>query len=277
MAQPHRRETAKSRSRRAVKVWFGMPAALLFAALAARAAEHVFADAGCVLAAGETGRVEAIIDGATLRLASGLTVRLAAIQPFAGADDTAAAAVLSELALGRTVELRYGRLRTDRYGRATAQLFTSGEPEGWLQAEMVRRGLALVAGLREDRACLGGLLDIEREARDSGAGLWPAHAPFDADAPALRDIGDGFALVEGRVVSLGRRELTVYLNFGEDWSRDFTVSFSAANARSFEVGGTSLDSLVGRRVRIRGWLTQRDGPWIRIDHPEQIEVLDERR
>jgi hypothetical protein len=218
--------------------------------------------------------VEAIIDGATLRLAGGREVRLSAIEPPGGPFDAAAAGVLAELALGREVELRYGGLRADRYGRATAQVFTLADAPVWLQGELVGRGLARVSGFREDRSCLAMLLDHERAARGAGLGLWPTQPPIDADAPVLGEVDGQYVLVEGLVISLGRRERTVYLNFGYDWSRDFTVSFSAADARVFENGGAVLDDLVGRRVRIRGWLTQRDGPWIRIDHPEQIEILD---
>ena len=38
----------------------------------------------------------------------------------------------------------------------------------------------------------------------------------------------------------------------------------------------SLDpaAWTGRRVRVRGWLTKRNGPMIRATHPEQIELLD---
>ena len=67
---------------------------------------------------------------------------------------------------------------------------------------------------------------------------------------------------------------TVYLNFGRDWSRDLTVTIGIADVEVFEAEGGPLDILAGQRVRVRGWLRQWDGPWIRVDHPEQIELLD---
>ncbi len=38
----------------------------------------------------------------------------------------------------------------------------------------------------------------------------------------------------------------------------------------------SLDpaACTGRSIRVRGWLTKRNGPMIRATHPEQIELLD---
>ena len=241
------------------------------------AAERTFADGGCTLEPGQRGIVEAVVDGATLRLAGGAQVRLASLEMPAGFDDPAAMALLAELALGREVELRYGDLRSDRYGRALAQVYVLGESEIWLQAALLAGGLGRVAGSRDDRNCVAALLEHERAGRAAGVGVWTVAPPIDADAPALRTIDGAFALVEGTIISIGRRERTVYLNFGTDWSADFTVSFSVADANRFEAAGGSLDALIGQRVRIRGWLTQRDGPWISLDHPEQIEVLDESR
>jgi hypothetical protein len=243
----------------------------------AAAAERTFADGGCAPEPGQRGIVEAVLDGATLRLVGGAEVRLSMLDMPGGLDDPAATALLTQLAAGREVELRHGDLRSDRYGRTLAQVYVLGGSEIWLQAALVEAGFGLVAGSRDDRICIAALLEYERTARASGLGLWAAAPTIDADAQALRAIPGAFALVEGTVLSIGRRERTVYLNFGNDWSTDFTVSFSAADANRFEEAGGSLDALIGRRVRIRGWLTQRDGPWISVDHPEQIEVLDESR
>jgi endonuclease YncB( thermonuclease family) len=238
------------------------------------AAEQTFADAGCFLDPGEVDVVAAVVDGATLRLSSGIEVRLGSLEPPSGIHDATATALLTEIALGREVELRYGEVRTDRYGRTVAQVYVRSEPELWLQAALVERGLARVAGTREDRACIGTLLAFERLARAQGLGLWPLAPALDAIALALRTIDGAFTLVEGTVVSIGRRERTVYLNFGTDWTTDFTVSFPISIANRFEEEGGNLDALVGHRIRVRGWLTQREGPWISLDHAEQIEILD---
>lgn len=217
--------------------------------------------------------METIIDSTTLQLADGQRVRLAGIEtPVDAAVAAAAEQWLRDHAVGREVMLRHGVLDGDRYGRTVAHVFTDGE-EGWLQADLVRAGLARVEGLAADSTCVSALLVEERFAREAGLGLWPGSPPIFAGSQALRAIDGAFVLVEGRVASIGRRERTVYLNFGFDWSEDFTVSMSAGDVARFEEQGGTLDALVGTDVRIRGWLTQRDGPWIRVDYPEQIEVL----
>ena len=91
-----------------------------------------------------------IVDGDTLVLAGGATVRVLGIdapemqkdgQP---ADFLAhkAEATLGELTLNRTIGLSYDRLRDDHYGRLLAYLWL---PDHTLvNAELVRRGLARV-------------------------------------------------------------------------------------------------------------------------------------
>jgi hypothetical protein len=131
-----------------------------------------------------------------------------------------------------------------------------------------------VSGDASDRSCLAELLAFERDAREAGAGLWREQTPMSAWSNAIREGGPRFELIEGDVVSIGRTERTVYLNFGNNWSTDFTVTMTTADAATIEAEGGPFDDLVGRRIRVRGWMEQWDGPWIRVDHAEQIELLD---
>ena len=144
-------------------------------------AEQTFGDAGCDLADGESDIVVEVIDPVTIRLESGLVVRLAGIRPPEETSIAALAeAMLTGLALGEPATLRYGDLRRDRYQRATAHLYVAGAPEYWVQAELVAAGLAIVSGHAEDRSCIATLLSLERDARNEGAGLWRHRSPLDA-------------------------------------------------------------------------------------------------
>lgn len=263
-----------SRRRRVVLAALPALAGLLSAVNAA--AETTFADAGCVLTDGGSGIVAEIVDPVSVRLESGLVVRLAGIVPPPDpATTVAATALLADLTLGKEVYLRHGTLTHDRYQRAMAHLYLASEPVSWVQAELVAPGLAIVGGLAEDRACLADLIAVEREARDARLGLWQNDFPADAWSNRIREGELRFALVEGEVVSVGRTERTVYLNFGHDWSIDFTVTIESSDAAVIEAEGGSFDALIRTKVRIRGWLEQWDGPWIRVDHAEQIELLSE--
>ena len=65
-----------------------------------------------------------------------------------------------------------------------------------------------------------------------------------------------------------------YLNFGENWREDFTVSIAPRDRRRFEAAGIAVEDYEGRLVRVRGWVDSFNGPMIEATHPEQIEVLD---
>ena len=83
-----------------------------------------------------------------------------------------------------------------------------------------------------------------------------------------------FALVEGKVLSVGESGATIYVSFGRRWTRDFTVTILRRLQRSFTAAGIEPKKLEGRRIRARGWLEQRGGPIIAAEAPEQIEFAD---
>ena len=80
-------------------------------------------------------------------------------------------------------------------------------------------------------------------------------------------------MVEGKVLSVRESGGLIYVNFGRRWSEDFTVTIAKRNERVFSAAGLEPKSLGGKRVRIRGWIEERGGPWVEASRPEQIEVL----
>jgi len=234
------------------------------------------------------GHASRVIDGRTFALDDGREVRLAAIEvpllPLPGETDAApggAAAkdALAALVTGKAVVLKQAEAQTnDRYGRIVAYVFAAGDGGMRLaQAELLANGLARVAARVGNRTCAAELLSRERAARAAKLGLWASsyYDLRDAEKPAdlLGDLGH-FALVEGRVVSVRESGATIYVNFGRRWTEDFTVTILKRNERSFTAAGLEPRKLAGRRVRIRGWIEERGGPWIEAARPEQIEVVD---
>jgi hypothetical protein len=84
-----------------------------------------------------------------------------------------------------------------------------------------------------------------------------------------------YQLVEGKVRDAAEVRGRIYLNFGENWREDFTITVQPTNKRVFDEAGMKLTDLKGRRVRVRGWIERRGGPLIEIYHPSQLEVLPE--
>jgi endonuclease YncB( thermonuclease family) len=265
-------------------------AALAFAASCSGSALAQPATAACRLDDAGGGTVRHVTDSRTFTLDDGREIRLAGIEvpapPSAAPDGSPQAssparakAGLESLILGKTVTLkRLGAGTTDRYGRLLAYVFVPSEGlEGSVQRDMLVLGLARVAADVGDRVCAAELLAREREARDAGRALWadPDHATRRADNPAaiLGDRGR-FALVEGSVLSVRESGGTIYMNFGRRWSEDFTVTIAKRNKRMFSAAGLEPKKLERARVRVRGFIEERGGPWIEATRPEQIEILD---
>lgn len=226
--------------------------------------------------------VREVIDGDTLVLDGGEEVRLVGIQapklPLGRPDFESwplaqeAKQALEDLAAGQRVSLAFGERRRDRHGRLLAHLLD--EESRWLQGEMLARGLARVYSFEDNRVAIAEMLALEAEAREARRGLWadPFYMVRSAEE-AARHVG-GFELVEGEVLAVGRARGRVFLNFGEDYKRDFTAVLEPAARRLFEREGRAPTAYRGRRVRVRGWVQSLNGPMIEVTHPEQIEVLD---
>lgn len=226
--------------------------------------------------------VREVIDGDTVVIEGGGEIRLVGIQapklPLGRRGFVAwplaeeAKAALARMVLGRRVALTFGGRRMDRHGRWLAHLT---DPTGrWVQGEMLAAGLARVYTFADNRARAADMLGIEAAARQARRGLW-AHS-FYAILPAGAAEGhdDTYQLVEGVVRKVAEVRGRTYLNFGDDHRSDFTAVAETPARRLFREVGVDLEQLAGRRVRVRGWMKDWNGPMIDISHPEQIEVLE---
>lgn len=235
------------------------------------------------LADGGRATAVEIVDGDTLLLDDGREVRLVGLQapklPLgrpgfeAWPLSDAAKEALDGIAGGQRLRLGYGGRRTDRHGRHLAHLYRD---DGlWLQGALLESGMARVYSFADNRALVAEMLARERAARAARRGIWadPYYAvrtPFEAGG-----FIDSFQVIEGRVRAVAVVRGRAYLNFGEDWRSDFTVSLAPAVLRRFAREGIDPAGYEDRAVRVRGWLKSFNGPMIEATHPEQIEILEE--
>ena len=254
---------------------------------AATAAELGVGACAAALSAPERHTVAEVKDGETLVLANGTAVRLigakAPVAPLSQRADqpwpfaAEATEALRALAKGTEIELRYGGNRTDRHGRALAQVFVvKGDERVWLQGEMIAKGLARTYSFPDNRACVAEVLSVEAETRGKRVGLWGSatYAVLDASDPErLGRLTRSFQVVEGVVTAIGESRARLYLNFAQDWRSDFTVSVARNEEKEFAASKLDLRSLAGKRIRVRGWIEWRNGPMIEANHAEQIEIL----
>jgi endonuclease YncB( thermonuclease family) len=242
-------------------------------ALAAASVADAMADgaAGCNPQTVGSAAVRVVADGRTLTLSDGREVRLAGIEiPSENEPAAAAKAALERLVHGTGVRLLRMGPDTDRYGRFTGGVAAAdGQP---IQLELLKKGLVLVAGSAHDPKCTAAFLSAKKAARTTGVGVWGTayYAAKDAADPAgILAFRGRFAVVEGNVLSVRESGDTIYVNFGRR-------SALKRNERTFSDAGLPLKKLEGRRVRVRGTVEERGGPWIEAMHPGQIEVVEQR-
>jgi len=233
------------------------------------------------LTKGSSAKVVEVIDGDTVVLDDKTEVRLVGIQapklplnrpnfkewPLAReAKDE-----LEKLLLNQRVTLSYGGTRTDRHGRTLAHLHT--DDGTWAQGEMLSRGLARVYTFADNRAVVPDLLKREAAARDARRGIWSLDYYRVQDAGGKVGPADTYQLVEGTVHGVSDVRGRLFLNFGSDYRQDFTATITPKDARSFASTGMDIKSLEGKRVRLRGWIYERNGPAMDLTHPEQVELV----
>jgi len=231
--------------------------------------------------------VARVIDGRSFVLADGREVRLGAIETpllVPGDEDEtrvqaalAAKGALETLLLNGEVNLSVANSGPDRYGRLVAYAFVRASwGEALVQHELVAAGWALVSPAASAATCRIYLRNAERDARDGGLGLWgdPYYVVKAAADPAdvLAEQGR-FALVRGKVVSVRENGGILYVNFGQRWSEQFTVTILKRNEGIFAGAGLTPKALAGRSIEVRGWVEERGGPVIEVIRPEQIEVV----
>lgn len=244
---------------------------------------------------GQDGGRSIVVDisaGETLILEDGRAVRLMGILgPKPGRNGVSSAArgqmetALSKLTLGKAVVLHLGGRQRDRYGRILAHVMVEAGADApvWVQSALVSSGLARVISFRDNRLCTQELLAAEERARVGQAGLWKTG--YFAIRSALAEdvlyrLSRNYEIVEGHVSNVAEIRGKTYINFGQNWRRDFTAFIPSRSLDLFRNGDAgrgeraSLAELNGKYIRVRGWLKNYNGPSITVTHPEQIEVID---
>lgn len=227
------------------------------------------------------GETVVLDDGGELRLVGALAPRALEVEAEAGAwpAEAAAAQALRALVLGRSIELRFGHDRTDRYGRLEAQAFLLDEDGGrrWIQGLLLQQGHARAYAPAGDAGCGADLLAAERPAREARRGLW-ANAAYQVrpadNAAELARYRATFQVIEGIVIRVATVREAIYLNFDRNWRRGFSVALRRNESGLLGAYAGNPKALEGRGVRVRGWIEQRGGaPVIDASAGALIEVL----
>jgi len=237
-------------------------------ALAALLIPPAFAD--------ERVNIREVVDGRTLTLLDGRTLRLAGIDVPEPAGERrelsdAARAFVERLTKNRPLTITDAAPLPDRRGRVVAHAKID---EVWAQGALLSAGLARFHPTPLNRARAAEMAALEAAARYDNRGVWKTRLW------TIRDAGDTETLkretgtwrvVAGRVHRAEIRGGAVWIDLGEDWRTDTTIKIDKTAARLFKK--EKIDPLIpaGTEIRARGVVEDGAGPVIEIDLPEQIE------
>lgn len=227
--------------------------------------------------------VRSIIDPLTVQLDDGRTVHLAGLDspdldPYTPGDiSLKASEVLRTLLTDQKVRLyvtpdsRTGRMNRMGHTLAHLERVTDGS---WVQGALLEQGLARVRTSPSNPEMNESMLALERIARDAKIGLWSQN-DFTVKSPETIDKqNNSFQIVEGVIEAVSTTRNRIYMNFGKNWKKDFTAGLEPEARQLFSKQGLKPLEWGGRRVRVRGWVRDWNGPYMDIDSPESIEFLD---
>lgn len=234
-----------------------------------------------------SNRVDTVIDAQTVLMKDGKIVRLLGLgYPLPAGEDidmsmVAAKERLETLLPESTEVMLYQkrqvgeakRGRVNRMGHMLAHLVKKDNAE-WINGTLAGEGLAWVATDAANPEMADQLYALENKARKDGNGLWAKGSANGLLSPDTAGQGEGqFRVVEGTVNRAATSKNNLYLNFGADMRKDFTVMISADLRRQLSRKGVDAMALSGKTIRVRGWLRNWNGPFLEMETPERLEIV----
>ena len=226
----------------------------------------------------KTVEFKTIINSQTVLTSEGEIVYLEALYiPKDNENDLTTKAFLEENFLNQPINLyscKDNKCKDkDRYGHTRAHAFTKAD-NLWVQGALLASGYAQIRTRNDWPYLIDQMRKIETFARTEGIGLWQDENFTPKDALNIAESLRGFFIVEGVVRSVAMNNNKIYLNFGQDWRKDFTVIIPSNLRRLFSKQNIDIMDSGGKTLRVRGWIDGYNGPFIDVDHPEQIEWLE---
>jgi micrococcal nuclease len=251
-------------------------------------AQRIFLQAVLILAVmdciqlTDTISCSAVIDGDTIRLDTGETVRLIGIDApeLSQPGGELSRQYLAQLILGKKITLDKGYEDRDKYNRLLRFVYIGNI---CVNEEMIRQGYAEARYLSPDDPVRGYFIQLEIEAETAGAGLWsdnifqPRSQLNWDDLPVIKwsdahKYYNQCVIVKGTIIKTHNSGTVCFLNFHTNYDY-FTAVIFASDFPGFPMPPEYFYS--GKTVYIIGIIKQYKGsPEIIVKTPDQIRVLD---
>lgn len=227
--------------------------------------------------------VSEVIDGDTVRLSNGQTLRYIGIdtpevrikkggrfeyqpQPFA----LEARELNKTLVEGKRVRIEFDVQRYDRYQRLLGYCFVDDE---FINAKLLSEGLAVLYTYPPNIKYTELFVAAQKEARENKRGLWASYEIIDHTQAG--NYINQIRTVRGRVVQVYKSSKCLFLNFGKDWKSDFTIVIYNNVLDLFRKQGIDpLTFYKGKTIEVSGRIHNYNGPEIIVNNPAEIQVIE---
>ena len=226
----------------------------------ASASEHCLSTVQQLAEVSDWATVSRIVDGDTVHLSDGRKVRFIGIntpeigrrgkpsQPYAR---QAYNFVVQLLKNNKKIGLTFDKDKKDRYKRILAYI---NLPDGRsVEQLLLARGLAYSIVVPPNDHRVRCYRSIEKQARDTKLGLWTLRENQWQDAADLSAKSRGLRFVKGRVTAYKESRKSIYLQL----TKKLAIRIAKKDRQYF--AGLNLRKLIGKTLRVRGWVSTYKG------------------
>ena len=235
-------------------------------------------------------KIDKVIDGDTVRIASGKLVRFIGINTpeidhkFGRSEPFAEKARLHLKAIIEKYDgdalLQMGSEKYDRHGRQLSHIFT---PEGKnIQADMINKGLGVWIVVPPNLSYINCYRSNEKQARDRTAGVWGEQFRKPRDTKSLTSKDTGFQWIQGKISRIGKGRKNWWLNFEDGASQQLAmgkhskVTLRVSNDDLNYFKAHSIEELQNKVVRVKGWLGRYKKQLVMsLRHPASLEIVEQ--
>ena len=228
-------------------------------------------------------KVIKVIDGDTVKLSNGRLLRYIGIdtpevrikkngkfmyqpQPFS----LEAKEYNRKLVEGKTVNVEFDIVKEDRYQRLLGYCFIEGI---LVNADLIEQGLAVLYTYPPNIKHVKDFTKAQSRARKDKKGLWGFYEAISSDE-AERFVNQ-IRTVRGRILSTYNSGKVIWLNFGQNYKKDFTVAIFKNSFKYFHNKGIQPESFYkGKMVEITGKIREYNGPEIIVNTPYEINIIE---
>lgn len=231
-----------------------------------------------------SNRISKVVDAQTILMKDGKIIRLLGIDyPMMAGTEISPAMLASkdriekllpegtEVDLWQSFNAKTGRI--NRMGHILAHLALKKNQQ-WINGTLIAEGLAWTVTDASNPEMAEQMYALEQKSRNAKLGLWSDKLPFGVLPADKAAKGNGtFRIVQGKILKAATSKNNLYLNFGNDTKKDFTVMISAGLRKALSKRGIDPMALMGREVRVRGWIRDWNGPFMELETAERLELL----